>query len=246
VSGHGIKVALSGLGGDELFGGYPSFRNIPRLAWLGSLPPGLARAIVKLSPSAVRQKLANLVVFTPAQLAIARRRFFDDAALCAAGLEPCRAVRVDVPRHLDQFAQISLAEIGGYMNPMLLRDSDQMSMAASIELRVPFLDLDLAHCVLRLPEACKRGAGIKPLLVESCADLLPRNVYDRPKQGFALPMDTWLRGPLRDYCREGLDRLEGFIDAGFVRDVDKGFTAGGTHWTRLWQLAVLGHYLGRA
>ncbi len=98
-------------------------------------------------------------------------------------------------------ANISLAELFGYMIPMLLRDSDQMSMAVGLELRVPFVDHLLVEEVLKIPQQYKRGNGTKPLLVKAFKDDLPVEVYDRPKQGFVLPMDMWLKGPLAAFYK---------------------------------------------
>ena len=130
VAQRGVKVALSGLGGDELFGGYPSFRDVPRLKRLGMLP------------RALRKALGDRVADLPSDVGICelaqwRRRFFTDAMLQAAGL-PNETTPLECPVELpDDFARISWAELTGYMRRMLLRDSDQMSMAVSLELRVP-------------------------------------------------------------------------------------------------------------
>ena len=104
----------------------------------------------------------------------------------------------------DDFARISWAELTGYMRRMLLRDADQMSMAVSLEMRVPFLDHELVEYVLGLPAAVKkRYPGVKGLLVEACRDLLPPSVYERPKAGFVLPMKHWMLGPLASFVEEG-------------------------------------------
>jgi asparagine synthase (glutamine-hydrolysing) len=137
---------------------------------------------------------------------------------------------------------ISIAEILGYMEPMLLRDSDQMSMAVSLELRVPLLDHRLVEFVLSLPEKWKRGRPPKRLLIDSFADILPNEVWNRPKQGFALPMDDWMRGPLQDFCRHGVNAARARLDAHFVDSAVVAFQEKKLHWTRLWQIAVLGHY----
>ena len=113
----------------------------------------------------------------------------------------------------DDYARMSWAELTGYMRRMLLRDADQMSMAVSLELRVPFLDHELVEYVLGLPEAAKkRYPGPKGLLVEACRDLLPPSVYRRPKAGFVLPMKVWMLGPLASFVDEGLAR-NGFTPA---------------------------------
>lgn len=238
----GIQVALSGLGGDELFGGYPSFSDIPRLGFLQKMPPPLARALVRFLPPGAREKLDGATAFDSFTLALLRRRWWSGAALKSAGLQGA----VPWPAHeevfLDNMQAISAAEILGYMEPMLLRDSDQMSMAVSLELRVPFLDHRLVEFVLSLPEKWKRGRPPKRLLIDSFADILPNEVWNRPKQGFALPMDDWMRGPLREFCRHGVDAARARLDARFVDSAVAAFQEKKLHWTRLWQIAVLGHY----
>ncbi len=246
VAARGVKVALSGLGGDELFGGYASFRDVPRLKLLARTPRVLRRALGATGPLAAR--LADLPRTDDAgELARWRRRFFTDEMIAEAGL-PSRTLPFECPVDLpDDFARISWAELTGYMRRMLLRDADQMSMAVSLELRVPFLDHELVEYILGLPAAEKRRAQAKGLLVEACRDLLPRSVYDRPKRGFVLPMRPWMLGPLASFVAEGLQESVGreLLPEAFVRRLSVAFAADKLHWTRLWSIVVLGHYARR-
>jgi asparagine synthase (glutamine-hydrolysing) len=241
VAQRGVKVALSGLGGDELFGGYPSFRDVSRLKWLGMLP----RAWRKLLDSRLADLPNDAGTFELTQW---RRRFFTDAMLQSAGL-PNEDTRVECPVELpDDFARISWAELTGYMRRMLLRDSDQMSMAVSLELRVPFLDHELVEYSLGLPATeKKRYGGTKGLLVEACRDLLPASVYERPKKGFALPMQKWMKGPLAPFVQGGLHEViaRQLLPEDFVADAQRRFDDGRLHWTRLWSMVVLGHFVRR-
>ncbi len=242
VAREGVKVALSGLGGDELFGGYPSFRDVPRLKWLAKLPRAVRQLIA-------RGRLADLPndadVFALAQW---RRRFVTDLRLQSAGL-PIERTPLPCPVELpDDFARISWAELTGYMRHMLLRDSDQMSMAVSLELRVPFLDHELVEYSLGLPAAVKeRYRGTKGLLVEACRDLLPAAVYQRPKAGFALPMQKWMEGPLSDFVEQGLAEVvaRSLLPEAFVQNARVEFQGRRLHWTRLWSMVVLGHFVRR-
>jgi asparagine synthase (glutamine-hydrolysing) len=239
VAQRGVKVALSGLGGDELFGGYPSFRDVPRLKRLGMLPRALRKAF--------GERLADLPNDAGiCELAQWRRRFFTDAMLQRAGL-PNETTPIECPVELpDDFARISWAELSGYMRRMLLRDSDQMSMAVSLELRVPFLDHALVEYSLGLPAAeKKRYGGTKGLLVEACRDLLPPAVYQRPKAGFALPMQKWMAGPLAAFVEDGLREVvtRQLLPEEFVADAQNRFRDGRLHWTRLWSMVVLGHFV---
>ena len=244
VAESGIKVALSGLGGDELFGGYPSFHDAPILRRLAAIPQWVRRLSGKLGK--LGERIADLPGGDLTAIAIWRRRLWTDAMLRRAGL-PVSALRtLPSPELGDDFAKISWAEFSVYMRQTLLRDSDQMSMAVSLELRVPFLDRDLIEYMLSLPAREKtRYRMMKGLLVEACKDLLPEQVYQRRKMGFALPMDAWMRGPLKVFKLEGLNEVERLriLAPGAVDWIRTEFEAGKIHWTRLWSLVILGHYL---
>jgi asparagine synthase (glutamine-hydrolysing) len=247
VARRGVKVALSGLGGDELFGGYSSFRDVPRLQ-LVALLPRAARGVLGRA-MAFGNRLADLPRTREAgEIARWRRRLVTDETLTAAGL-PIAAGSFECPVQLpDDFARTSWAELTGYMRRMLLRDSDQMSMAVSLELRVPFLDHDLVEYVLGLPGAVKRqGSRPKGLLIEACRDLLPPSVYDRPKRGFTLPMEHWMVGPLAAFVEEGLRETitRDLLPERFVRGQEQAFRTGRTYWTRVWSISVLGHFAKR-
>lgn len=247
VAAHGVKVALSGLGGDELFGGYPSFRDVPRLQLVAALPSFVRRIIGFIG--SLGDRLADLPQTGDAgELAHWRRRFLTDKSIRRAGLpiatEP-RETPVALP---DDFARISWAELTGYMRRMLLRDADQMSMAVSLEMRVPFLDHELVEYVLGLPaEAKKRYSGVKGLLVEAFRDLLPASVYDRPKAGFVLPIRQWMGGPLAAFVDDGILEIVArrLLPKGFTDDMREAFRKDRLHWSRLWSIVVLGHYARR-
>ncbi|MDQ6656140.1 MAG: asparagine synthase (glutamine-hydrolyzing) [Verrucomicrobiota bacterium] len=247
VAAAGVKVALSGLGGDELFGGYASFRDVPRLRLLARLPRSVLGALGRFA------KLGDRLADIPSgagvgDLARWRRRFVSDRTLADAGL-PIATTAFECPVDLpDEYATVSWAELTGYMRRMLLRDSDQMSMAVSLELRVPFLDHELVEYVLGLPAAQKqRGTGVKWLLVEACRDLLPASVYDRPKRGFVLPMRSWMQGPLAAFVATGLREASQreLLPETFVREMSAAFERDELHWTRLWSIVVLGHFARR-
>jgi asparagine synthase (glutamine-hydrolysing) len=248
VAAHGVKVALSGLGGDELFGGYPSFRDVPRLKLMAGLPRPLRRILG--SVAGLGDRLADLPGTAGAgELARWRRRFFTDEMIHRAGL-PGAPVAFECSVELpDDYARVSWAELTGYMRRMLLRDADQMSMAVSLELRVPFLDHELVEYVLGLPEtAKKRFPGVKGLLVEACKDLLPPSVYRRPKAGFVLPMKIWMLGPLASFVEEGLRETVSrrLLPQAWVNEMNGAFQRGRLHWTRVWSIVVLGHFARRS
>lgn len=247
VAARAVKVAMSGLGGDELFGGYASFQDVPRLKLLAKLPRVVRRVIG--TTMNLGDRLADLPRTDDiGEMAAWRRRFFTDEMIQHAGLPIASLQTEPSPELRDDYARVSWAELTGYMRRMLLRDADQMSMAVSLELRVPFLDHELVEYVLGLPVAeKKRYSGTKGLLVEACRDLLPPSVYERQKRGFVLPMKEWMTGPLAEFVAEGFEEstARGLLPAKFVNEVSRAFGTGGLHWTRPWSIVVLGQFAKR-
>jgi asparagine synthase (glutamine-hydrolysing) len=260
----GTIVALSGLGGDELFCGYPSFQITPRLfAWqraaalLGPARPVLAAAVAavpsqrsaKLKESlgqqpsirsaylAVRgllsrQEAADLL--TPGPLLDAVRSFDAAAALGALASE--------LPG--DPVAATGALEIRGYMHNQLLRDTDVMSMAHSLEVRVPFLDHPFVEFAMGLPRRLKaNGHPPKWLLLKALGDRLPPQAAQQ-KRGFTFPLGHWLRGPLRPRVEEVLKNGRGIFRPQAVAQLQAQVEAGRAHWSRLWALVVLALWLG--
>jgi len=138
------------------------------------------------------------------------------------------------------------------MHDVLLRDTDQMSMAHGLEVRVPLLDHTLVEYVMGLPDAYKQPQGIpKRLLWESLHGLLPSSIVRRPKQGFNLPFEIWMRGQLRAVCEERLGPRglagRGFFHPAALQSMWEGFpdAASGPSWSRLWLLVVLEDWLER-
>ena len=273
VKDHEITVALSGLGADELFGGYPSFRRVPRarlaLAAVAWLPRGLRRAaagrLLGRLPADKRAKALDLAASSasPIELAALARRTQSDAVLHALGLDarrlglapsylPAEAIAPLESRSRDPFAAVSRAELALYMGNTLLRDADTNSMAHSLEVRVPFLGQRLVDRVSRLPgwTRAPRGSLPKHLLRKAVADRLPASVFTRAKTGFSLPFGDWMFGPLRDQCEAAIESLAvcPLFDAGVVRKMWADYDARRKqiHWSRPLSLVVLGSYLGKA
>ena len=245
VAARGFKVALAGVGGDEIFGGYPHFRTAPRLKFLSLAPRPLVALLLKFKKG--RHFLTDLPESVDAGwIAQWWRRSWNASLLNELGLPPRPIPREPRPTLDDDCAKVSWCELSHYLRDMLLRDSDQMSMAVGLEVRVPFLDHRLVEFALGLPAEIKQqGPLVKSLLIEATADLLPREIYERKKMGFELPMPLWIKGPLKDFAQAGIDHAteHGVLSSSAASTLTHAFTTGKLHWTKLWSVVVLGWYL---
>jgi asparagine synthase (glutamine-hydrolysing) len=262
----GLKVALSGLGGDEVFAGYSSFRTVPRMErfaqwWKyipGALRSPLASAFAAFSQeSDQNRKLATLaqgnghilhpyflsrMLFTPAQ----RDFLFPSAARFADAASASVSATLRRAQALDAVNRVSYLESRCYMLNTLLRDADCMSMSQGLEVRVPLIDHQLAKAVLALPGRWKLNSAPKKLLVGALAGSLPEEILDRPKRGFTLPFEHWMRQELRSEIEPVLSPnridagpLAGVLDGGRVQQVWNDFLSGTISWSRPWSLYVL-------
>ncbi|MEZ4756833.1 MAG: asparagine synthase (glutamine-hydrolyzing) [Flavobacteriales bacterium] len=266
----GITMALSGLGGDELFAGYPVFARSIGLwnkRWLTQFP-GWMRSLVAWGLSSTRPsiqsdklgELLRLSHFTVDDTYPVSRITFSDrevAALMGATRLPENTVRRFMHtlvrsgrgHELPLLSQVSLGELGTYLQSVLLRDTDQMSMAHALEVRVPFLDHDLVEFVLGVSDQHKYPHRPKQLLVDSLGDLLPRAIVDRPKMGFTLPWEHWMRNELQSWCADRVKRAghRPWFAPGAVERLWARFLAHDprVNWSRLWSLIVLEDWLER-
>jgi asparagine synthase (glutamine-hydrolysing) len=245
VAKRGFKVALAGVGGDELFGGYPQFRFLARLKYLALMPQLLATLPLALKKG--RHLFSDLPTRPDAGVSAHWwRRVWNGALLREFGFSAPLIEDEPAPTLPDDFARISWSELRYYMRDVLLRDSDQMSMAVSLEVRVPFLDHELVEFVLGLPAGAKEKPDmVKSLLIEATADLLPSEIYQRKKMGFELPMPVWIKGPLNDFALSGLRHTveRGIFSERYTQALYGAFASGELHWTKLWAVVVLGWYL---
>src|ERR1019366_792093 len=265
----GVKVALTGLGADEMFAGYSNFRRVPRMEAFskrfGRLPRlarrPLAAFVALFAGKGDRsRKLAELAtghdfVVHPYFLvrmlfgAAEREALFSDGLSGARHEDSERALEgilresIAQSSTLDPVNRISYLESHWYMRNTLLRDSDFMSMAHGLELRVPFLDRALVEACFRIPGARKLEGGLpKSLLLVSLGVELPREIVNRPKRRFTLPFERWLRGEMRPVIEDALLKSswdQTSISASAVREVWNRFLAGETSWSRPWSLFVL-------
>ncbi len=261
----GITMALSGLGGDEVFGGYAIFNrmaSLEKVRALWRLPVSLrrlgGRGLSMIKPGVGSSKIEALLKMPRYDFAeafcISRQALMDDSIssiLSQSDLpvhNPVKWLReAGFSRDLGVLTRVSLAEMTTYMQNVLLRDSDQMSMAHALEVRVPFLDHDLVEYVLSLPDEMKRPLTPKKLLVDSLPDLLPDYIVNRPKMGFEFPWRDWLKGEMHAYADERIRNIAQrpeFNEKG-VLDLWKRFKEGDASvtYSRVWPLVVLEEWM---
>lgn len=277
----GMKVALSGLGGDEVFLGYRFYQTLVRDERLrrlvASTPEGLrhlaGRAIRLSSRGASGVKLGELLESDELGLHTVRlrRQLFSQRQrselLGQHGGSPAERVEEATARQMlgawndrqlaqsagmDPLNRAAALELGGYLANTLLRDTDVMSMAHGLEVRVPLLDHLLIERLQQVPGRIKLGAGLeqraeersKWLLVRAAGDL-PPEIIQRRKKGFELPFRHWLTGALRPLAEDLLarSRAQGLLEPSAVESIWHSFCAGRTTWSRVWALIVLTHWI---
>ncbi|HYU45207.1 MAG TPA: asparagine synthase (glutamine-hydrolyzing) [Terriglobales bacterium] len=264
----GVKVALTGLGADEMFAGYSNFRRVPKMERFvrrfGRLPqfarrPLSASIALFAGTSDRNRKLAEMtesqdsivhpyflarMLFGPAE----REALFSAPEYRASQQSLDRVLQESVTesQSLDPVNRVSYLESHFYMGNTLLRDSDFMSMAHGLELRVPFLDRALVEDCFRIPGARKlAGNSPKSLLLASLGVELPSEIVNRPKRGFTLPFERWLRGEMRQPVETallGTGPSHASLNPNAVRHVWNRFLAGETSWSRPWSLFVLARW----
>ncbi len=266
VAGAGLKVAISGLGGDEVFAGYHFFRTLDRdetrLRRAQQIPRPLreaaARAVALAASGNRATKVENLLrgddldepvvrlhrmLFTKSQ----RELLLHEETRSMVDVEDERRLRawnedqVERCEFADAVNRTSALELGGYLANTLLRDTDTMSMAHGLEVRVPLIDHLIVERMMKVAGDSKLKEGHpKWLLVDAVGDL-PSEIVDRPKKGFELPFKHWLLGALRDQVVAALEspRLDSMVDPAGLKRVWSEFERGNVSWSRVWSLYVI-------
>jgi asparagine synthase (glutamine-hydrolysing) len=261
----GLTAALSGIGGDELFGGYPAFDDVPRLRLVRrTIPVALLRPSIWLlghiSGRNDRIKKLSQYLLTDGadgiEAELIHRELFVAAdrqsltALYPPSPITDMAKGIWIPPQFDSFNALSYAEMSGYMLNMLLRDTDFASMASSLEVREPYLDHEFVAAVASLPGSVKQGPERKSLLRRIARRIVPESLIQPTKRGFSLPMDRWIHGGLHSEVGSVLrDRtisyqLSQIISHDAVERVWSDFDSNRTSWTRPWALYVLKSWAG--
>jgi len=258
----GLKVAVSGVGGDELFGGYLSFERVPRIRRLharlarwpggGAFTAASGRALAQLPLGRTAAKLSRALAFggDDAGAYFAERGLFaphEARALLAPELgeavdacDPLAELRARVrPEQLPEDERVCALEFGQYLQVQLLRDTDVMAMRHSLEVRTPLVDRELLRAAARIPASLRRAGPAKRALREAPRPPVPPALWQRRKQGFTLPFERWLR--------TGGIALEApehpWLRAAAVRRLIEDFRRGRVHWSRVWALLVLREFL---
>ena len=276
-----VTVALSGDGGDELFGGYPRYLQMTNIwRYVGKLPPvvrnALAAALTSLSPDAwnrmyrpLRQMLPRRLgsfplgnkVFTLAQILACKHpediyygllsHWKNPAQVVIGAREPGTVLthRRQSNWNADIEHYMMYVDSMSYLPDDILVKVDRAAMGASLETRVPFLDHRVVEFAWRLPLSMRIRNGQGKWILRQVLDKhVPRALIDRPKMGFGVPIDSWLRGPLRDWGEALLNeqrlKREGFFDPAPIRQKWHQHVAGQCNWqSHLWNVLMFQAWL---
>jgi len=227
----GLTTVLSGVGGDEIFYGYPSFKDGKTLKFLSHIPYFLIKILQKqdkykkLELLQAEKDLAYYLpkrgLFSPTE--IAKLLDIDSAKIYRLISELWHSYNSTNIKHIHD--KISFFELNMYMKNQLLRDTDVFGMAHSLEIRVPFLDKELVDYVLRIEPKEKFGIYNKQILADVAKEILPYDVIDRPKMGFTLPFEKWMRNNIDFFNAES--------------DITMRFRDKKLHWSRFLALHIL-------
>jgi len=262
----GLKVALTGIGGDELFAGYPGFMQYYNLNKLyGSYK--ITGPLRKLAANALTFSKSNKMMRISSMLRVGNPSIDEVYPIIRQILSPSyiqkfihantktsslqsqlKQMKFELDK-FEYFSQFSIAEYMGYTQHTLLKDADQMSMAVGLEIREPFFDHDLVEYVLALPDSIKYPLYPKQLLVEAVSPLLPDEIVHRKKQGFVLPWEHWMRNELFAFCDTQIKNLSQreFIKGDALLQYWSRFLKHdpSVRWMELWEFVVLGRWLER-
>ncbi|MEO0266938.1 MAG: asparagine synthase (glutamine-hydrolyzing) [candidate division WOR-3 bacterium] len=247
---NGMKVCLSGIGGDEIFGGYTSFSEIPKILKLKNY-----NIFLKILSNFLREDKRDKLNYFISNPSI-ETAYFSIRALYTPfkikKLLKYKEISFDPLIYINKIIQdekfseenlinkISLLELKIYMHNQILRDTDNFSMSNSLEVRVPLLEHKLVEFAFSIPSKYKLH---KKILKDIMNDYLPEEIIKRKKKGFFFPMEKWLKGDLKDFLLAGIFDIDSFFDKKELQNLWKKFERGRIHWSRIWSISILNHYL---
>lgn len=231
---NGLKAVLSGIGADELFGGYPSFNRMGSVNLLSQLPSS-ALKIGRVGKSGRLKRLYYLSYKNTVGKYLFLRGFFTPDEI--SKLLDISRTKVDevlqhmkvpaLPTSLSNKEQASWLETNMYMQNQLLRDTDFMSMQHGVEVRIPFLDQNLLSSLLKISPSIRfQQKPKKALLINSFLGLLPEKIWNRPKMGFTFPFEDWLKD--NNHFLAGLSHSKNERITALIAD----FKQGKLHWSK--------------
>ncbi|WP_028521864.1 asparagine synthase (glutamine-hydrolyzing) [Runella limosa] len=258
VASTGTRVALSGLGGDELFAGYDGFKRFKKFnqinyQWLkpiGSLIAPLLprnRSWNKIS-QLLQSSEWDLYSFYSNNRNTFLKRELQQLGFNYNGNTSWIDFQNNQLHSKPALSQYSISELTHYTLDVLLKDTDQMSMASSLEVREPFFDYQFVEFILQVPDKYKYHSSTpKSLLVNALGELLPHEIIYRPKKGFSFPWKQWLRNDIRDFCEVHLEQLSHrqLFENQSIKTIWHNFLHDkqGITWLHIWALVTLEAYL---
>lgn len=235
----GLKAVLSGVGADELFGGYPSFNRIKYLGYLRKLPSWVFKLSGHFLPDNYK-RLTSMAIDHPAADYMALRGFFsvaDISALLDIGIDHINGILFGsmppLPSHGYDYEHAAWFETHFYMQNQLLRDTDVMGMNHGLEVRVPFLDEDFSQTAQSITPGIRfNKSQPKKILIDSFNNLIPTEIWDRPKMGFTFPLQKWMNG------HEAISNTDSYKGKA-AQNIIKQFKGGNTHWSKAFALYLV-------
>jgi asparagine synthase (glutamine-hydrolysing) len=265
VSDAGFRVALSGIGGDELFMGYPFFKIMSRIKkyeqiWnqtsiirngFSKLPVFEGNRITRKLKHLLQSENASLKELYPVFRNVWDNKRLNKLLSCHITSSTLDTNTLDFQGKIlgsyPFISQITIAEYLGYSQHTLLKDTDQMGMAVSLEIREPYFDRDLVSFVLNISDEFKHSSSPKQLLIKSFEDLLPKSLVHKKKAGFTFPWQLWMRRELKDFCGRHIMNFakRELVNYEYVIECWSDFVKGSNkfNWMELWVLVVLEHWL---